>query len=278
MDYIELKIFTGPDFAEILVAELAEVGFESFTDFEDGINAYIRRDIFDKTNIDEIINRYAGQTALNYEISDLEKKNWNDEWEKNYNPVRIEDICLIRASFHPSENFPYEIIINPKMSFGTGHHETTCLMILNQLKVSHVNKSVLDVGSGTGILAIMASKLGASYVEAFDIEDWAVENAKENFELNHARGKVSLGTISSLQFDRNFDIVLANINRNILLSEINLYAGLLNENGFLIVSGFYDNDSIEIENCAGLSGLYEIEKSIKNNWSSIIFQKKGTTI
>jgi len=274
LDYIELKVFTDSDFAEIVTAELAEIGFESFIETDEGLNAYIVEEIFDKNNIEEIFSKYATQTLITFEFSRVEKKNWNDEWEKNYDTVKIDDICLIRASFHPSEGFPYEIIINPKMSFGTGHHETTYLMIKNQLKISHVHKVVLDVGCGTGILGIMASKLAASYVEAFDIEEWAVENARENFELNDCKNSnVQLGTIETLHLNKTFDIILANINRNILLKEIPKYSHLLNIDGFLLLSGFYESDAEEIKECAVSGGLKEIEKSVKNSWSAVIYQK-----
>ncbi len=274
MDYIELRVLTDIDFADILIAELAEIGFETFIETDEGLNAYIIEEVFDKNSIEEIFSKYANQTLITFDYSRVEKKNWNDEWEKNYETVKIDDICLIRASFHPSENFPYEIIINPKMSFGTGHHETTYLMIKNQLKISHVHKVVLDVGCGTGILGIMASKLAASYVDSFDIEEWAVENAKENFELNDCKNSnVQQGTIETLHFNKTFDIILANISRNILLKEIPEYSDLLNIDGFLLLSGFYESDAGEIKECAISVGLKEIEKFVKNSWAAVIYQK-----
>lgn len=185
MDYLEFKIKCLEEFQEILIAELAEIGFDSFLENEDGIDAYILQSEFDRKKFTEIISKYqqAGQITLTEGV--MPKVNWNEEWEKNYDPIEVENLVYVRASFHESKpGFRHEIVINPKMSFGTGHHATTYQMLRHQGELDHTGKRVLDVGSGTGILAIMAQLLGASQVEAFDIDDWCVDNGNENFDLN----------------------------------------------------------------------------------------------
>jgi ribosomal protein L11 methyltransferase len=177
-------------------------------------------------------------------LKKIKKENWNEEWEKNYDPIEVGDQIFVRAEFHPpKKNVPYEIIINPKMSFGTGHHETTAQMLALQLKVDHKDKEVIDIGSGTGILAIMAAKLGAASVAATDIDDWCIENAIENFEINRiVPSFVKKGEIASLQLKENYDIVLANINTNVLLSEMEHYVSLMRPKAQLLLSGFYEFD------------------------------------
>ncbi|RYF67859.1 MAG: 50S ribosomal protein L11 methyltransferase [Cytophagaceae bacterium] len=264
MNYIELQLTLSPDFADILTAELAELGFESFTETDEGLNAYIPEDDFEADEVAELVARYQAQTAIAYTVTSLEKKNWNAEWEQNYQPIEVvtetasgPKSVRVRASFHEPDNaFTYDLLINPKMSFGTGHHETTHMMMQHQLGLDHAGKTVLDVGSGTGILAILAVKLGATDALAFDIEEWAVENAIENAALNHcSQVRVFGGTIEGVPADERFDIVLANINRNVLLAEIPAYVSHLQEGGQLLVSGFYEHDAPDIIQKAVESGL-----------------------
>jgi ribosomal protein L11 methyltransferase len=205
----------------------------------------------------------------------LPKVNWNEEWEKNYDPIYVDDLVYVRASFHgPQEGFRHEIVINPKMSFGTGHHATTHQLLSMQGTIDHQGKRVLDVGSGTGILAIMAQLLGASAVEAFDIDEWCVDNGNENFDLNGLSARMGLGTIRQVQPQGTFDIVLANINKNVLLDEMEIYAGLLPAGGLLLLSGFYSEDTEDLLQAAAPYGLQLQRSTTKDNWAALCLQKK----
>jgi ribosomal protein L11 methyltransferase len=274
MDYLEFKIKCLEEFQEILIAELAEIGFDSFLENEDGIDAYILESEFDREKFVEVISEYqeAGQISLTEGL--MPKVNWNEEWEKNYDPIEVEELVYVRASFHqPKPGFKHEIVINPKMSFGTGHHATTFQMLRHQGELDHVGKRVLDVGSGTGILAIMAHLLGARQVEAFDIDDWCVDNGNENFDLNGLSTRMGLGTIREVNPVGPFDIILANINKNVLLDELSIYAGLLEPKGFLLLSGFYTEDIEDLIEVASPLGLNLQKKSSKDNWAALILQK-----
>ncbi|GAB3706940.1 50S ribosomal protein L11 methyltransferase [Spirosoma flavus] len=283
MNYSELTLRLSPDYTEILMAELAEIGFDSFVETDEGLMAYIPESDLDESVLQEVIAKYSAQTAIAYELSSLEKRNWNAEWEREYEPIEVAGQVQVRASFHALDaRFRYDIIINPKMSFGTGHHETTAMMLEQQLGLDFAGKTVLDVGSGTGILAILAARMGAKGVLAFDIEEWAVENARENAELNDCpQITVFQGTIDDLnppkdllnQTPKTFDIVLANINRNVLLREIPIYTDLLPASGYLIVSGFYEHDAPDIEQKAIESGLGTIKTMSNREWTSLAFQK-----
>lgn len=256
----------------MLIAELDFLGFDSFQETEEGVEAYVLDDLFQEEQLKEVLGRY--QNILEYTVSKLEKKNWNEEWEKNFDPVRIEDQVLIRAAFHhPDKNFPYEILINPKMAFGTGHHETTSLMIKAQLGLDHQGKTILDAGAGTGVLGIFAGLLGAKEITATDIDEWAFSNMKENAEINNINMKCLQGTMAELNLANNkYDIILANINKNVLLDEINLYALALYKSGYLLLSGFYTEDIEDIKSEALDRGL-KFEKSLqKNNWACLVFQ------
>ena len=203
MDFIEVAVQAPQDFTDILTAELSEVGYDTFMDTETGFNAYITEDIFDENELLEVVEKYNGLAEISFETKKIAKQNWNEEWEKNFEPLIIGNQVSVRASFHPRpENVQYDIVINPKMTFGTGHHETTTLMIENQLTVDHKNKRVLDMGTGTGILAIMACKLSASEVVGVEIEDWSVENSLENAALNDCPDiKVHLGDVTAVAND-----------------------------------------------------------------------------
>lgn len=275
MDFIEVAIQAPADFTDILTAELSEVGYDTFMDTENGVNAYITEDIFSEADLEEIVGKYAGMAEITYQTQKIEKQNWNEEWEKNFEPLIIGDVCSVRASFHPKpEHVTYDIVINPKMTFGTGHHETTTLMIENQLTIDHTNKRVLDMGTGTGILAIMACKLGAAEVVGVEIEDWSVENARENAEMNGcANITVHLGDVTAVENDEPYAIVLANINRNVLLADMAAYSKLLLKGGQLVLSGFYTEDLEVLTEEAFRCGLVQESKRTKNNWVSAIFRK-----
>jgi ribosomal protein L11 methyltransferase len=273
--FTELSIQAPEESYEILVAELAELGYESFIEQTDYLQAYILSENFKENAIKELFENYREQFEVSYQIKNLQKTNWNEEWEKNYSPVEIAGKVRIRAIFHePKPEFQYEMLITPKMSFGTGHHETTSLMIENQLTINHQGRSVLDAGCGTGVLAIMAHFLGASAIEAFDIDEWAVENTQENIKLNHCSDiNVFQGTMNQIASQKQFDIILANINRNVLLADMPLYARNLKKEGYLLLSGFYENDTKDILQAVQRENLHFISQKTKNNWVAMICQK-----
>jgi ribosomal protein L11 methyltransferase len=276
MNYIELQLFVNPEFSDIFMAELGEIGYETFTEETDGLNAYITEDLFSETALDEIMERYLPMTPIRYSYKTLEKKNWNEEWEKNYEPIiAANGRVRVRASFHETDpNIEYDLLINPKMSFGTGHHETTSMVLGLQMNVNHQGKKVLDVGCGTGILAILASKLGSTEVAGFDIEEWAAENSRENCQLNDCQNiTIRQGTIEDEPAEQ-YDIVLANINRNILMRDIPKYVAFMKPApSQLVVSGFYQQDIEDIENVAKESGLRKVQTEHKNNWAAVVFER-----
>ena len=274
MNHIELNLTVSPDYTEILLAELAELGFESFVENDEGLDAYIAEKDFSEKYLREMLAKYQSATAIGCSWRTLEKKNWNAEWESNYPAIEVGDAVRVRALFHePDARFRHELVITPKMSFGTGHHETTWLVMNEQLKLPHAGRDILDVGCGTGILAILARKLGAAALLAFDIEEWAVENTRENFSLNEAteRAGVFQGTIADVPETRRFGGILANINRNILLNEIPLYAQHLTPEGWLVVSGFYETDAPDIIRKAESTGLTFRKMNTRNQWAMVVF-------
>ena len=251
-DYIGVSFHCTEGFKEILIAELGALGFESMLEKETGIEAYILNDEYNPGDIEELINRYDTQ-QITYTVEKVATRNWNEEWEKNYEPIIVEDKCIVRATFHdPVDNFPIQIIINPRMSFGTGHHATTYLMLQQQMELDQKGKRVLDAGCGTAILAVMAEKLGASEVIAYDNNTWTIENAPENLSLNNTKNvQILEGTIGTLNLQGKFDIILANINKNVLLDEMKDYVSYLNDPGVLILSGFYSQDENDLCGLAG---------------------------
>lgn len=275
MNYIEIKVHCDSPFADILIAEMGELDFDTFVETEVGFDGYISEEIFSHPALQTLFNKYRKQTRIWYELKKIPKENWNEEWEKNYDPIQIGDDIFVRATFHESKlGFKHEIIIHPQMSFGTGHHETTHQMLALQLELDHVGTKVLDVGSGTGILAIMASKLGAVEVSATDIDDWCIENAKENFALNSIEPKeVLLGTIDEFNFDEPFDILYANINKNVLLAEMEYYSKLTKTGGYLFLSGFYTEDEADILECTTTNGFEKLKSTERKNWAAILLKK-----
>jgi ribosomal protein L11 methyltransferase len=277
MYYSRLKVICAAEFSEILMAEVGEVGFDTFMETDDGFEAYVEKENYNKELLLSIKEKYQQQTPLVFYQDRIEKQNWNEEWEKNYEPIIVDDRCLIRADFHKIEKkYPYEIIITPKMSFGTGHHQTTYLMIKNQLDIDHQNKRVMDAGCGTSILSVMAAKLGAREVEAFDIDEWSVSNGKENIEVNGCDNIVhqQLGKLSDFTFEGKFEIILANINKNVLLDEMEQYKNLLQSEGLLLLSGFYTSDIADLLREANPLGLREVRRDEKETWAALLLQLK----
>lgn len=276
MYYSRLQVVCDPSFTEILMAEVAEAGFDTFMETEKGFEAYTEQNRFDKRRLQEIKHKYAGLTPIIFFQDRIEKKNWNEEWERNYEPIIVEDTIIVRAEFHkPAKPYPYEIIITPRMSFGTGHHQTTYLMLKAQLAIDHKNKVVMDAGTGTAVLAIMATKRGAKRVEAFDIDDWSVENATDNIGINQCHTTVGIrkGKISDLTFEDSFDLILANINKNILVEEMHHYAAHLNGNGQLLLSGFYEADIPELLREAQRYGLKQVTTEVRDTWACLLLSR-----
>jgi ribosomal protein L11 methyltransferase len=274
MHYSRLQVICDPSFAELLMAEIAEAGFDTFLETEKGFEAYAEQNQYDKQKLQAIQEKYTPQTPVLFYQDRIEKKNWNEEWEKNYEPIVVEDTVMVRAEFHqPEKHYPIDIIITPKMSFGTGHHQTTHLMLKAQLAIDHQNKTVMDAGTGTAVLAIMASKRGAKKVEAFDIDDWSVENGQENVLINACPNiTIRKGKISNLVFDENVDLILANINKNILLEELHQYATYLKPGGQLLLSGFYENDIPDLLNEANRYGLTQEMFDVRDSWACLLLR------
>ncbi|WKN46046.1 50S ribosomal protein L11 methyltransferase [Tunicatimonas pelagia] len=269
--YIAVEIKCSESLREILMAELGEAQYDSFLETEDGLEAYVERAHFDPSRLEEILRQYD-LSKTDYQVQTVEEKNWNVEWEKHFEPILVDDQCLVRATFHQADKeYPYEIIIDPKMAFGTGHHATTYLMLQWQLELDQRNKSVIDAGCGTGVLAIMANKRGATQITAFDNNEWAVANSQENLELNQCSEiKLSLGTIQDVGAEQTVDLILANINRNVLLDEMDLYAQQLTSEGELLLSGFLEADQTLIEQRAQEVGLQRVGVKYHNGWVALL--------
>ncbi len=251
---------------EILIAELGNLAFESFSETENGVIAYIPKSDWYEGILDAVYILKNEAFKISYSKEDIEPVNWNKEWENNFEPIEIEGKVSIRAPFHDKGNLEYNILIEPKMSFGTGHHETTHLMVKHLLEIDLKAKSVLDMGCGTAVLAILAEMRGATTLDAIDIDPWCYENSLENIERNLSNTiKVYQGD-AQLLTDKTYDVIIANINRNILLQDMKIYAKSLNKNGILLLSGFYTEDLAIIEEEAS---KYALKKDVifeRNNW------------
>ena len=234
----EFKVKPLQPGVDILIAELGEVGFESFVETEEGLSAYIQKEDWNTNILEDIQILNSKEFEIHYTFEEIEQTNWNIEWEKNFNPIIVDDVCSVRAPFHEKPNTVYDIVIEPKMSFGTGHHETTHMMIQHILKNDFTNKSVLDMGCGTGILAILAEMKGAKPIDAIDYDNWCYLNSLENVERNDCKHITVLEGDAGLLKNRSYDIIIANINRNILLNDINVYVDCLNNKRFIIFKWF----------------------------------------
>jgi len=258
---------------EILIAELGEVGFESFVENEEGVEAFIQKTDWNAQVLDDIYVLKSGEFQISYEMQEIEQTNWNIEWEKNFNPIQVDGLVSIRAPFHENPNLKYDIVIEPKMSFGTGHHETTHMMVQHLLDLDVAGKKVLDMGCGTGILAIFAEMKGAKPIDAIDIDNWCYQNSLENVERNNCNHIAVYEGDASLLKNKKYDVIIANINRNILLNDMNTYASCLDENGVILFSGFYKEDIPVIDAEVSKYGL-KLDKQIeRNNWVALKYVK-----
>ena len=280
MYHTRLEVKCNPEYSEILIAELSHAGFDTFLEIETGFEAYVEEDRYHKEVLEAIREKYEEVANLSFAFSQVPRKNWNEEWEKSFSPIVIEDKCLIRASFHEShQRYPYEVVITPKMSFGTGHHQTTWLMVKTMLEIDHAGKRVMDAGCGTAILAILASKLGAREVEAFDIDDWSIENGNENIGINQCKNiRIQKGKVSEIDLNGSFDIILANINKNVLLEEMASYASFLNNGGLLVLSGFFMLDIPDLLRAGSALGLTEVTRHDRDTWAVILLKRFSATV
>lgn len=272
--YLKITIQAETALHEMLIAELEALDFDSFQELDDELEAYVQETYFNEASLKTLLKKYGIDNKFQTDV--MPPTNWNEQWEKNFQPVYVNQEVQIRASFHkPKPQFRHDIIINPKMSFGTGHHETTHLIVELQLGLDHRDKRVLDLGTGTGILAIMAHKLGAESITATDIDDWSIENCKENFELNGVKNyRILQGTVDKLTLSGTYPLIFANINKNVLLAELPYYSRLLAANGTLILSGFYETDIEDIAQRANMNSLEIKYKKIMNRWTALLLQHR----
>ena len=269
--YIEYNFTFSPKepISEILIAELGNVGFESFVETENGVTAYIQKTDWSAEILADVFVLNSDEFSIEYNLNEVPQTNWNAEWEKNFEPIQVDDLVSIRAPFHENPNLKYDIVIEPKMSFGTGHHETTHMMVQHLLQLDLENKKVLDMGCGTGILAIFAEMKGAKPLDAIDIDNWCYENSIENVTRNNCENISVYEGDATLLVDKKYDVIIANINRNILLMDMKVYTNCLEEGGILLLSGFYEQDIPVIDAEVSKYGL-KLEKFIqRNNWVAL---------
>ena len=257
---------------EMLIAQLGYVGFESFVEQDYGVTAYIQKQEWNSKILEDVFLLHSNEFNITFEHNEIAQTNWNEEWEKNFNPIQVDDLVSIRAPFHTNPSLQFDIVIEPKMSFGTGHHETTHMMVQHLLALDLDSKKVLDMGCGTGILAIFAEMKGAKPIDAIDIDSWCYENSLENIQRNNCNHiTVYEGDASLLK--EKYDVIIANINRNILLSDMKTYTDCLNENGVLLLSGFYKEDIVIIEDEVNKHGLTFETMIQRNNWVALKYVK-----
>ena len=259
---------------EILVAELGALNFESFVNKDDGLQAYIQENAFDEQAVKDLYILLNPNFEFKIEVNSIEQQNWNAEWEKNFEPIEVDGKCVVRASFHDKIEVEFDIVITPKMSFGTGHHETTHQMISHILNLEIKSKRVLDMGCGTGVLAILAAMKGANSITAIDIDEWAYLNTMENVLENNCDQIVVKHGGAELIGKDSFDFVFANINLNILLNDMGAYASVMYSGSKIIFSGFYSSDIPLIDKKAESLGMYSIGKTQKNKWVALLYQMR----
>ncbi len=276
MVYIEIILDVNPvvPFADIIMCELGEIGCESFVNTNTGFKAYIPKDLYDENLLNQTLKAYT-ECEIKCSTEEIPDQNWNAVWESTHEPVLVDDFCWVYAPFHGINNScQYNILIEPKMSFGTAHHSTTYMMLSFIRDEEMTGKKVLDMGSGTGVLAILAEMRGAKHIEAIDNDEWAYRNALENVEKNNCQNiDVLLGDASLLTNDKKFDIIIANINRNILLRDMNSYINVLEKGGTLLLSGFYHHDIPSIQEEAEKLGMKFDYHKERNEWVACRFIK-----
>lgn len=259
---------------DILIAELADLGFESFEETSDGVKAWGQEEELDQEGIERIFLFHDPEYRVSWSLEKIADKNWNEEWESNFQPIELNEKAIIKASFHQTKPYEYEFLISPKMAFGTGHHETTWLMSNALFDMNLKDKSVLDMGCGTAILAVIAEKLGATSLVGIDIEEPAIENSHEHLEINHcSKCEIRLGGAEVLKSTDHFDVILANINRNVLTRDMGEYVKVLNTGGLILFSGFFTTDIEIISAEATKHGLLSVSQNSKNNWAQLTFRK-----
>jgi ribosomal protein L11 methyltransferase len=280
MDYLKVS-FTFDQIEEyqqdLLVAALADIGFDTFEDLAQGLDAFIVKSAFEEASLTEVITSFADDFKTNYVLHYIEAENWNEEWEKNFSPLIINDDCFVRATFHAHQpQYRYEIVIDPKMAFGTGHHQTTTMMMLYILETEVAGQTILDMGAGTGILGILASKRGAEAIIAIDNDEVCYRSAIENAALNGIDNLTSLCGSKEAIPATAFDLILANINRNILLDQIEQYAAVLKPGGKIFFSGFYESPDLEMikKHCENF-GLHYVDHKKIDNWVAASFIKQS---
>ena len=273
--YIEYNFTVSPKEpgTEILIAELGFTGFESFVESENGVVAYIQQQEWNATILESISILKSDEFSISFEQKEVAQTNWNSEWEKNFEPIEVDNLVSIRAPFHEDKKLQYDIVIEPKMSFGTGHHETTHMMIQHLLELNLEGKKTLDMGCGTGILAIFAEMKGAKPLDGIDIDNWCYLNSIENAERNNCKHISFYEGDASLLVDQEYDVIIANINRNILLNDMKTFTQRLLNSGVLLLSGFYKEDIPVIDEEVSKYGL-TLEKTLeRNNWVSLKYIK-----
>ena len=260
--------------SEILIAELGEKPFESFVETDLGLVAYIQKEFWTEDILDDLFIMQSPEFIISYQMEEIAPVNWNEEWEKNFEPIDVDGICCVRAPFHPKTDAEFDIVIEPKMSFGTGHHETTHMMIQHLLKADLKGKKTLDMGCGTAILAILASMKGANPIDAIDIDNWCYQNSIENAARNECLNISVYEGDAALLEGKKYEVIIANINRNILLNDMEFYNECLENNGILFLSGFYVEDiPFLVESCSKF-GIELVDQLVRNNWSSLKLIKK----
>ncbi|WP_405352410.1 50S ribosomal protein L11 methyltransferase [Nonlabens sp. Asnod3-H03] len=266
--YIEYQFTITPlqPWNDVLIAQLGEAGFESFVETETGVTAYVLKSLDNDSILNDVEVLSNELVDIAFAKAEIEPTNWNAEWEKNFNPITVDNRCEVRAPFHEATGVEYDIVIEPKMSFGTGHHQTTHMMIQHLLNEDLTGLRVLDMGSGTGVLGILAQMRGAIDVDAIDIDTWCYENAIENIERNKAdKVKVILGGAEQLE-GKTYDFIIANINRNILLQDIPVYGESLKPGGTILFSGFYTEDLELIKEACNKVGIQYDSHMVRDNW------------
>ncbi|MFM1932460.1 MAG: hypothetical protein RL226_1763 [Bacteroidota bacterium] len=273
MNYTEVvfTLFPVEPAREVLIADLSDSDAESFVETDNGLIAYFPRE-FDSFSLEGLMVSAMPDVQVEVKVNSIERQNWNATWEASFQPIIVSDSLAVVAPFHEPSGCVLDLVIQPKMSFGTGHHDTTFLMLKHMLEMDFTGKIVLDMGSGTGVLALLAEKRGAKVIDAIDIDDWSTENCKENMELN------SCSLVSPIQGDanaiqRNYDVVLANINRNVLLADMPVYISHLNQHGALLLSGFFVSDREVLVERATSLGLRFVGADARNDWSTLWFEK-----